>query len=149
MRADSRLSRVIHVLLHLSETKDPITSEVIAKMLNTNSAVVRRSMSGLKKKFIVGSTKGHKGGWVLAKPLRDISLLDLYEAIEISRLFAIDAGQENSTCLVERIANQSVEDAMEKAKSVFLQHLAKVNLEDLNDEFKQELAFIKKVYENH
>lgn len=142
MRADSRLSRVIHVLLHLSELEEPITSEVIAKMLNTNSAVVRRTMSGLKKKGFVDSTKGHNGGWVLARPLKEITLLGLYEAIDITRLFAIDSGQSNSTCLVEKIANRSVEEAMDTAKNTFLNQLSDVNLYDLNEEFKKELTLI-------
>ena len=77
MRQDSRLSRVLHALLHLEQMQEPATSELIAGMLGTNAAVVRRTMGGLRAAGIVTSTKGHRGGWSLARSLGDISIMDI------------------------------------------------------------------------
>ena len=49
MRQDNRLPRVLHALLHLNEMTNPATSDQLAGMLNTNAAVVRRTMSGLRE----------------------------------------------------------------------------------------------------
>jgi DNA-binding IscR family transcriptional regulator len=46
VRTDSRLSRMLHVLLHMARHDKPFTSEQIAKMLQTNPVVVRRTMGG-------------------------------------------------------------------------------------------------------
>ncbi|WED28495.1 Rrf2 family transcriptional regulator [Vibrio sp. DW001] len=136
MRVDSRLSRVIHVLLHLSKMQEVATSETISKMLNTNPAVVRRTMSGLRNNGYVESTKGHRGGWKLTKSLNEITLLGLYNALDIPHLFAIGAETNTSTCLVEKIANESVDLALKSAKKVFLMELENVTLQQLSEEFE-------------
>src|SRR3546814_1535501 len=69
MRQDSRLSRMLHVLLHMAQHDRPATSEAIAKMLRTNPVVVRRTMAGLREAGYVRSVKGHGGGWSIARDL--------------------------------------------------------------------------------
>ncbi|MBU2412232.1 MAG: Rrf2 family transcriptional regulator, partial [Gammaproteobacteria bacterium] len=81
MRKDSRLSRMLHVLIHMNQLDAPATSEKIASMLNTNPVVVRRTMAGLRDKGYVTSVKGHGGGWSLAMALSDITLLDIHNAL--------------------------------------------------------------------
>ena len=142
MRVDNRLSRVIHALLHLNTMDGPATSETLSKMLRTNPTVVRRTMSGLRENGIVHSSKGHHGGWSLAKPLNEISLYSLYKALGMPRLFAMSAGEEETTCLVQQISNEVVSDALEEAKSVFIANLEKVTLESLNKEFIERLSAI-------
>lgn len=46
MRRDSRLSGVLHVLLHMAAHPDPMTSEMLARAMGTNPVVIRRLMSG-------------------------------------------------------------------------------------------------------
>ncbi len=55
MKRDSRLARMIHVLIHMGLLGGRETSETIAKMLNTNPVVVRRTMAALKRKGVVDS----------------------------------------------------------------------------------------------
>ena len=59
MRSDNRLSRMLHVLLHMAEQDAPLTSETIGKMLNTNPVVVRRMMSGLRERGYVPVSYTH------------------------------------------------------------------------------------------
>ena len=49
MRCDGRLSGVLHVLLHMAEQHGPLTSEVLAKAMDTNPVVIRRIMAGLRE----------------------------------------------------------------------------------------------------
>ena len=81
MRRDPRLSGVFHVLLHMAEQKAPVTSEALAKAMDTNAVVIRRIMSGLRDHGYVRSEKGHGGGWTLARDLATISLRDIYDAL--------------------------------------------------------------------
>ena len=62
MRKDSRLSRMLHVLIHMGRHEERATSETIAQMLGTNPVVVRRTLGLLKEKGYVRSEKGHQGG---------------------------------------------------------------------------------------
>ena len=74
MKRDSRLSDVLHVLLHMAEHSEPSTSELLAKAMRTNPVVIRRVLAGLRERGLVRSEKGHGGGWTLARELSRITL---------------------------------------------------------------------------
>ena len=80
MQLDGRLSRMLHILIHMDRANGPMTSEVAAEMLQTNAVVVRRTMAGLRHAGYVRSVKGHGGGWTLANSLDRITVLDIYKA---------------------------------------------------------------------
>lgn len=143
MRYDSRLPRVLHVLLHLDQMEEPATSELIGMMLNTNAAVVRRTMAGLRDKGYVQSTKGHGGGWTLARPLSQITLLGIYEALGSPALFALGEAGDAPACLMEQAANAATARALQQAASRFSEVLEKVTMADLADDFAQRLAQTK------
>ena len=48
MKRDSRLSNVLHALLHMAEMEGPATSEAMAQAMQTNPVVARRLMAGLR-----------------------------------------------------------------------------------------------------
>ncbi|MDG4718465.1 MULTISPECIES: RrF2 family transcriptional regulator [Thalassospira] len=140
MRQDNRLPRVLHALLHLSDMKDPATSEQLAGMLNTNAAVVRRTMAGLRDQGILISIKGHGGGWQLARPLEKITLAEIYEALGAPTLFALGCNNENSQCLMEKAANAATARALQKASETFIGILSSVTMADLAVDFEKRLA---------
>lgn len=119
MRPDSRLPRVLHALLHLDHLDRPATSEEIAMMLGTNAAVVRRTMAGLRDAGILTSSKGHGGGWALARGLDEISLLALYQALGSPALFAIGTDEDTPSCLLARAANAATNAALAAARREF------------------------------
>ncbi len=71
MKYDGRLSGILHVLLHMAETKAPLTSDALAKTIATNPVVIRRIMAGLREQGYVHSEKGHGGGWTRAVDLTE------------------------------------------------------------------------------
>ena len=131
MRTDSRLPRVLHVLLHLDQTEDPVTSDQIGKMLNTNPSLVRRTMAGLRDAGFVGATKGHGGGWVLSRSLDSISLAEVYAALGSPQLFAVGQSADAPSCLLEQAANLATSSALEAARETFQEKLGQVTLADL------------------
>ncbi len=137
MRPDSRLSRMLHALIHMDRMQGAATSETLAAMLNTNPVVVRRTMAGLRQQGLVRSEKGHGGGWVLARPLDAISLLDIYQALGEPQLFAIGPSVDNPTCLVEQAVNQALEDSLSAARTLLVSRLAQTSLGDLGRQFEE------------
>lgn len=53
MKRDSRLSGVLHILIHLMEAEAPVPSEKLALAMQTNAVVVRRVMAGLRNAGLV------------------------------------------------------------------------------------------------
>lgn len=135
MRTDSRLSRMLHVLLHMARDDQPVTSERIAQMLGTNPAVVRRTMGGLREAGYVRSEKGHGGGWTLDCDMAQVTLLDVYRAVGSERLFAMGFDNVHPDCLVEKVVNDALQDAMEQATAILLERLGAVSLADLAERF--------------
>lgn len=131
MNKDTRLSGVLHVLLHLGQVTTPQTSELMAKALGTNAAVFRRTMAGLREAGYVRSEKGHGGGWTLSKPLTDITLLDVYRALGQPGLFAIGNRSEKSGCKVEQAVNLALADTLTKAQALIVDQLASITLASL------------------
>ncbi|MDH2239285.1 Rrf2 family transcriptional regulator [Pigmentiphaga sp. GD03639] len=137
MRTDSRLSRMLHVLLHMARDDQPVTSAQIARMLGTNAAVVRRTMAGLRKAGYVQSEKGHHGGWRLDCDLAEVTLLDIHRAVGGPRIFAIGADHAHPDCAVERVVNAALGDALDEAQALLVRRLGAVTLADLAREFEQ------------
>lgn len=131
MRQDSRLPRILHALLHLDRHEGPATSDEIGRMLATNPALVRRTMAGLRERGLVSSEKGHGGGWRLARPLSEITLLAIYEALGEPRLFAIGTAGDAPDCLLEQAANAATAQALAAAEALFRDELSRVTMAEI------------------
>lgn len=131
MRNDSRLSRMLHVLLHMARNDAPMTSEAIAAMLGTNPVVIRRTMAGLRDCGYVRSEKGHGGGWAIACDLGRVSLLDIHRAVGGVRIFAIGNEHPNPDCAIEQLVNEAVAGALHDAETLLVKRLGAVSLAEL------------------
>ncbi|WP_337269593.1 Rrf2 family transcriptional regulator [Oryzifoliimicrobium ureilyticus] len=131
MNLDTRLSDVLHILLHLARATEPLTSEVLARSMGTNPAVFRRTMAGLRRAGHVRSDKGHGGGWQLARPIEEITLLSVYEALDRPTLFAIGSRSRNSGCKVDEAVKATLSETMLRAQSLILERFEKVTLDQL------------------
>ncbi|QZY66605.1 Rrf2 family transcriptional regulator (plasmid) [Providencia rettgeri] len=131
MRKDHRLSRALHVLIHMDKIRGHVTSEDIALMINTNPVVVRRLFQGLKQARIIHSEKGHGGGWILQKPLGDITLLDVFLAIGCTELFSIGWVTEHEKCMIEDAVNTEISDTFAEARRLITDRFAELTLDRL------------------
>lgn len=140
MRSDSRLSRMLHVLLHMARHDGPMTSEAIAHMLGTNAVVVRRTMAGLRDAGYVRSAKGHGGGWEIATDLNSVSLLDIHRAVGGPQLFAIGNAKTDPQCAVEKAVNAALQDALDEAETLLITRLGAISLAELARSFDAHCA---------
>jgi Rrf2 family protein len=132
MRRDSRLSGVLHILLHMAQQPGPMKSETLAKAMDTNPVVIRRIMAGLRDQGYVQSEKGHGGGWTLACDLSKVTLLDVYNALGSPSLLAIGNRTEAPGCLVEQAVNTALDRTFEDVEALLLSRLGDVTLAALS-----------------
>ncbi|MET3762073.1 Rrf2 family transcriptional regulator [Sphingomonas sp. UYEF23] len=135
MKRDSRLSGVLHVLLHMAEADGPVTSEIMAKVMGTNPVVIRRIMAGLRDGGFVRSEKGHGGGWTLSRALEAVSLRDVYRALGSPGLFAVGHRTEAPGCLVEQAVNAALDQSFREAEALLLDRFGKITLGALSADF--------------
>ena len=140
MRRDSRLSGVLHLLLHMAQKDGPVTSELLAAVMDTNPVVIRRVMAGLRDQGYVQSEKGHGGGWTLACDLSQVTLRDIYVALGAPSLLAIGNRTETPGCLVEEAVNAALNQSFQDAEALLLAGLGEVTLAALHADVGSRLA---------
>ena len=131
MRHDGRLSRMLHVLIHMDKRGGKTTSETIALMLGTNPVVVRRTMAPLKHAGLVTSDGGAGGGWSLARPLHGVTVRDVYEALGSPTALAIDISVDHKTCPVEQAVVAELSTVFQETEKFMLERMRNVTLGEL------------------
>ncbi len=140
MKRDSRLSSVLHALIHMAERNVPMTSEALGKCLGTNPVVVRRNMGRLREAGIVTSDRGHAGGWRIATDLSSITLRSLYKALGEPPVFAIGNRNEAPDCLIEQSVNAALASTFIEAEALLLERFSDITLADLSADLKKRHA---------
>ncbi|WP_367716358.1 Rrf2 family transcriptional regulator [Nitratireductor sp. GISD-1A_MAKvit] len=137
MKRDSRLSSVLHALLHMAEEDGPMTSDQLAGCLRTNPVVVRRTMGLLREAGFVTSDRGPAGGWRIVVDLEAVTLRELHAALGEPAIFAIGNRTETPECLVEQTVNAALDDTFLRAEALLLERFSEITLADLATDFSR------------
>ncbi len=140
MKRDSRLSGVLHVLLHMAEQRHPMTSEQLAQAMQTHPVVIRRILGGLRDAGFVRSEKGHGGGWTIARDLAGITMRNVYDAIGRPGLMAMGHRTDAPGCLVEQAVNAALDTGFRDAEALLLARFEQVTLAELAADFQARMA---------
>lgn len=115
----------------------PVTSEVLAKAMQTNPVVIRRILAGLRKHGYVQSEKGHGGGWMLACNLAKVSLRDVHTALGCPSVLALGNRTESPGCVVEQAVNAALGKTFDDVERLLLSRLGEVTLAQLAADVKK------------
>jgi len=106
MAANSRLTIAVHALAWMAlaqrQGRELLTSDQVAASVNTNPVIIRRSLGTLRRAALVEVRHGAGAGWSLARAPEQISLLDVYDAVEQEPLFGMHRTEPNLECPVGR-----------------------------------------------
>ncbi|MDX8354914.1 Rrf2 family transcriptional regulator [Cognatiyoonia sp. IB215182] len=133
MKRNSRLSLALHTLSHMAvEPARMRTSTDIADHAGTNPVVVRRVLGKLRDAGLLASEKGHAGGWRLARPPQEITLADVYLALDES-LVATPGEQETPSCSVEHTLQRKVTAVLEDVERGLVERLAATTIAEVQE----------------
>lgn len=149
MKNDSRLSAILHTLLHMADAARPMTSEELARHMGTNPVVVRRTMAGLRRDGLVRSSKGRGGGWEIACDLETVSLAQVYDALGAPGLLSIGVRLEHPACLVEQTVNAALTPAFVEAEALLTARFGQVTLAELARDFSSRAAAWRAHHKDH
>jgi Rrf2 family protein len=137
MSANNRVTLAVHtlvwVMLHSQMSDKLATSEQIADSVNTNPVVIRRLLGQLKAGGLVESRRGVGAGWYLIQDPKNITLLDVYDAVEPGTLFAMHAAEPNQECVVGRGIQPALSRVYDRADHVLREELATTTVADVLD----------------
>jgi Rrf2 family protein len=90
----------VHILILLARTGELLDSKAIAISLNTNPVVVRRVLLALRRASLIETCTGRCGGARLVKTANRISLLDVYDAIQLQPAIRVHRRRVARPCSV-------------------------------------------------
>src|ERR1700755_623076 len=96
-----------------------ISSAVLADSVNADPTFVRKSLSKLSKAGLVVTKRGKSGASVLARPPRQITMLDIYRASTAPPAFAIHSYPVNKKCPVSCNLKECMSGVLSQAQYSF------------------------------
>lgn len=143
MQISSRFTIAVHVLICIETFKDEykVTSEFLASSVNVNPVVIRRILQQLKKAEIVEVKRG-SGGAEIARDLKDITLLDVYNAVE-----SVEDGQlfhfhedPNPQCPVGKNIHKIMDHRLEEIQEAMENEMRSVTIQDVMDDAHKNIS---------
>src|SRR5882724_1431630 len=133
MTSNSRFAVSVHILAYLAYRQGAaVPSAEIAASVDTNPVVIRRLLSALVKAKLVTAQKGASGGFALARPAENISLLTLYRAVEPDPEHGLRRFAPNHKCPVGAKIESILHGVFVKAQTSMEAELARVSLADVD-----------------
>jgi len=133
----TRFSMAVHTLSLITVNPGDCTGDFIAASVNTNPVIIRRIMGMLKKAGLVDVRPGVGGASLLKSP-EEITLLDVYRAVDVieeNELFRIHE-QPNYKCPVGRNIERVLQSELKEAQAAMEHRLAQTTLSQLTAQFK-------------
>ena len=128
---NTQFSIAVHVLAGIANHEGIVTSEDLARSVNTNPAFVKRILSKLSKASLIRTFSGKSGGSELARKAKDITLRDVYSAIQAPKAFAIHEYPVSRGCEVSANIKPILCDVLASSQSSFEKELERTTIADV------------------
>ena len=134
MQISSRFTIAVHVLICIETFKNDykVTSDFLASSVNVNPVVIRRLLQQLKKAGIINVKRG-SGCADIKKRLDEITLLDVYNAVECvedGRLFHFHESP-NERCPVGKNIHALLDVRLEEIQKAMERKMRSVSIQDI------------------
>ena len=140
MQFSSRLPIAVHILLciHSFDGKEKLTSDFLAGSVNVNPVIIRNTLGRLKAAGLVSVDAGI-GGAHLEKEPKDISLLDVFLAVEDEEALFRFHENPNPACPVGRNVHAVLGGRLDAVSESMRAQLGSVSLQALIDDLQTRL----------
>ncbi len=137
MQISSRFTIAIHMLTCMEAFKKDykITSDFLASSINVNPVIIRRILSQLREADIIEVKRG-TGGAMIARPLTDITFLDIYYAVECIEENTLFHFHENPSpdCPVGKNIHNILDDKLVRVQKAMERELKAITMADVMDD---------------
>jgi len=133
MKRNARLSLALHALGHMNYRASAAqTSSQIAEHVDTNPVVVRRVLGKLRQAGLVTSERGRAGGWRLRLDPNEITLADVYVALD-ETIIASDPDAPPDRCSIEQALSAQVLKIMKEVEANFIERLSRTTIAEIQN----------------
>lgn len=143
MQISSRFTIAMHIFAAIDtfEKEYKITSEFLASSIQVNPVVVRRILSQLKAAGLVHVVRG-SGGASIARPLEEITFLDVFQAVDCIEDGALFHFHENPCpqCPVGRNIHQGLDDKLARVQRAMEEEMRRISVADVVRDTQKSIA---------
>lgn len=134
MKYSHKLSDAVHILAYVTICKDmDLSSSAISRSIESNPSLVRRLMAQLGEANLLESRPGAATP-KLTRDAGDISLFDIYQAIEVDpRILHVD-DKTNPRCIVGGNIQDTLNTVYDKLQKNMEQEMKQVSLQNIIDD---------------
>ncbi len=118
-------------ILCISDRKEPIDVENLSVRLVISRSFLAKILQKLTKAGILKSFKGVKGGFMLAKGIGEITMLDIIKAVEDNPATVFECTSDSGICPGNRVAACSIWPTLNKLQVKIDDFLSKITLQDI------------------
>ena len=116
---------------------EEISSATLAESVNADPSFVRKSLSKLSKAGLVVTKRGKSGASALARPPRQITLLEIYRASGAPPAFAIHSYPGDKRCPVSCNLKECMSGLLSQVQYSFERSLARITLARLVGQIRE------------
>lgn len=140
MKYSHKLSDGVHILAYVDIYQDAdLSSSAIAASIEANPSLVRRLMAQLVKAGLLTSQPGAAAP-ALARPAAEISLLDVYQALEGNQALLHIDEKTNPQCIVGGNIQASLNVAYAQVQQAAEAQMAAISLQGIISDILQREA---------
>ena len=136
MQISSRFTVALHIFACVEYFKDKckVTSDFLASSINTNPVIIRRILGQLSKAGLLKVMRG-TGGIEITRPLKDITFLDVYKAVEPIEDGALFHFHENPNpaCPVGRNIHSLLDGKLLSIQNAMEDRMKEYTLDDIRE----------------
>ena len=134
---NGRFQIATHIMTLLSSAGgEVLSSEYIAGSVNINPVLIRKELSNLIQHGLVVSKEGKSGGYTLAKPAAQITLADVYSAVQTKSVLGKARNTPNPKCPVGKQINQHLNQLNSEIELSIINQLAQQSIAEFTQQFK-------------
>jgi len=122
----------VHIMTALAFSPgEVIGSQTLAASVNTNPVVIRRLLMALRRARLIETLTGKYGGAVLRKRPQEISLVDIYDAVEPRPVIPVNDRKVFRKCHVSCNMKSIMSGVAESTEDAVRKHLRGITLSQL------------------
>lgn len=140
MQISSRFTIAIHILtcVEVFGEEYKITSDFLASSIRVNAVIIRKILSQLRNAGLIEVARG-TGGTKITRPAGEITLYDVYEAVDLLEEGTLFHFHENPNpvCSVGRNIHKALDEKLECIQAAMEDEMRRFTIADVVDQIRQ------------
>lgn len=127
---NTQFSIAVHILTGLAKF-GKLNSNELAVSVNANPIFIKRILAKLSSAGLISASSGRNGGSTLARKAENISLYDVYMAVEAPNAFVVHDYPKNRSCEISTNIQGAMNEVLEEVQSDLKAKLISISIYDM------------------